>query len=109
MLHPSLLLLVFDGHFETIPDIDVLIDVSVLTILPHIPIKDEEFDRLTKFFNSATSSAIQENISVDDDTTLINDPGNNISNFRKPRTRTLANSVFTQCLNPLLCAFASHQ
>ena len=50
----------------------------------------KEFDKIT---------------SVDDDMTLINDPDHNISESRKPRTRTLAKSVFTQCLNPLCCTF----
>ena len=41
--------------------------------------------------------------SVDDDTMLIGDPDH--KNSRKPRTKTLDNSVFSQCLNPLFCTF----
>ena len=45
------------------------------------------------------------NTFVDDDTTLINDPNHNFPTSRKPRTRTPANSVLTQCLNILFCTF----
>ena len=46
------------------------------------------------------------NTSVDDDTTLINDPDHNISDFSKTtRTRTLANSKVTQCLKPVFLTF----
>ena len=45
------------------------------------------------------------NTSVDNDTMLTNDPNHNISEFRKPLTRTLVKSVFPQCLNLLFRTF----
>ena len=56
--HPSLLLLFFDGQFETFPDLDDLTDISVHAILPNfsdlkVQVKrtvheDEQFGHLAK-------------------------------------------------------------
>ena len=37
MFYPSVLLLFFDGHFETFPDLGDLTDTSVHAILPSFP------------------------------------------------------------------------
>ena len=111
MFHPSLLLLFLDGFFETIPDFDIH---DILTNFPDLkaqvkrtPYEDEQFGYLAKFLPPTCYEPKEfDNVnSVDNDTTLINDQNHNISDFLKPRTSTLGNSVFTQCLNPLFCTF----
>ena len=57
MFYPSLLLLFFDGHFETIPDIDVLIDVSVHTILPNFPDLNVQFKRIPRSGEGVSASS----------------------------------------------------
>ena len=73
------------GHFETTPDNDFT-DDPVHVFLPNFPVLKAQDIR-----NSAPASRslaneskkFDKNTSVDDETTLINDPNHNISNFSK--------------------------
>ena len=117
MFHPSLFLLFLDGHFETTPDYD-LIDVDVHDFLPNFPDpeaqvkrtpqKDELFGFLAKSAlntcyeppKSSTSTLPWITTRCSSTIRTTNSPTS-----RKPRTRKLANSVFTHCLKPLFCTF----
>ena len=102
MFHPSLLLLFLDGHFETFPTSTTSPDVSVHAILPNFPDleaqlkctphEDEEFGYLADSTHSTgyEPKKIDKNNSVDDDTTLINDPDQNISDFSKTTNESTA-------------------
>ena len=89
MVHPSSLLLLFlDGHYD-------LTDAPVHTFLPNFPDlkalvkrtphEDEQFGYLAKSVLPAGygPKEFDKNTSVDDDTTLINDPNHNFSDFSK--------------------------
>ena len=94
MFHPSLLLLFLDGHFETSPDYD-LTDFDVHDFLPNFsdlraqvkrtPHEDEEFGHLADSTHSTgyEPKKFDKNTSVDEDTTLIDDPDHNTSDFSK--------------------------
>ena len=96
LTHPSLLLLFFDGHFKTFPD---LADISVHAILPNFsdlraqvrrtPHEDEEFGYLAKFLppTGYEPKKFGKFTSVDDGTTLINYPDHNISDLSKTHER----------------------
>ena len=105
-------LLFLHGHFETITD------ALIHTILPNFPElksagqahpmhEGEQFGYLAKsvLLTGYEPKEIDKNTSVDDDAkALINDLDHNISRLLENHAaRTLVNSVFTQCLNPLFC------
>ena len=120
MFHPSSLLsllLFLDGHFETTP-LDDYTDDPVHDFLPNFPDLTAQVERSPhedELFGYPAKSALNTGYepkkfdkitSVDDHTTLINDPDHNISDFsRTTNEKTLVNSVFPQCLNPLFCTF----
>ena len=118
MFHPSLLLLFIDGHFETFPDLDDLTDVSVHAILPnfpdlkaqvkHTPHEDGEFGYLAKS-DANTGNEPKKSLTRILPWMMTRRPSTMRITIpptsRKPRTRTQANSVFTQRLNPLFCTF----
>ena len=95
MLHPSLLLLFFDGHFETTPDLYDLTDFDVHDFLPNFPelkaqvkrtpheVEEFGYLALSVPYTGYEPKKFDKNTSVDDDTTLINDPDHNISDFSK--------------------------
>ena len=92
MFHPSLLLLILDGHVETTPDYD-LTDFDVHDFLPKFTDlksqvkrtrhEDEEFGCLAKsVLNTGYEpKEFDKNTSVDSDTMRINDQDHNISDF----------------------------
>ena len=92
MFHPSLLRLFLDGHFETTPPdyfLDDLTDVPVHAILPNFPYlraqvkRSPHEDELFWLPAGYEPKKFDKNTSVDEDTTLINDPDHNISDFSK--------------------------
>ena len=117
MSHPSLLFL--DGHFETTPDYD-LTDDPVHTFLPYIRVlkaKDMRHSAHASRSLATWPSQMQTQVMSPKSSArilpwMMTWRSSTIRTripptSRKPWTRTQANSVFTQCLNPLLCTFLS--
>ena len=117
MFHPSLLLLFLHGHFETIPDYD-LTDALVPHNPPELsrPQKRRSSALRTRMSRLATwsSSFLSQVMSSRSSTrlllwTMTRRPSKIRTTVsltsRKPQARTLDNSVFPQCLNPLFCTF----
>ena len=110
MFHPSLLFL--DGHFETNPDYDFT-DSDIHEILPYFPVLKAQDMR-----HSAPASRSLATWPSQMQTQVLSPKSSRRSlpwkmtrcsstvrttispTSRKPRTRTLDNLVFTQCLNP---------
>ena len=120
MFHPSLLLssllLFLDGHFESTPDND-LTDFDVHDFPENNPALESQVKRTPhedELFGYLAKSALNRGYepkkfdkitSVDNDTTIIDDPDLDIYDFSKITGKTLDNSVFPQCLNSLFRTF----
>ena len=115
-IHPSSLMF-FDGHFETNPDYDFTND-PIHMILPYFPVLKAQDMRHSA--PASRSSATW----PDQMQTQVMSPKSSTRSLlwmmtrcsstirttisptsRKPRTRTLDNLVFSQCLNPMFCTF----
>ena len=113
MIHPSSLLFLH-GHFETNPDYDLTADSDIHMILPYFPVlKVQEMRHSAPASRSSATWPDQMQTQVMSPrsstwslpwimTRCSSTIRSTISpTSRKPRTRTLNNLVFPQCLNPL--------
>ena len=115
MFHPSLLFL--HGHFEITPDYDFT-DDPVHTFLSYLPVLKAQDMRhsahasrgLTTWTNQMQTQVMSPRSSTRIHPWMMTRYSSTIRitispTSRKPRTRTLDNSDFPQCLNPLFCTF----